>query len=112
MSEPQKPEDNPYVATQVADIATTAGDRRAPGPVAILFAVVLGAATAIVTFCLTFFFTCLGLPNVAPSFDSTVLVIVFGIAIATTIAVTWFAVWGFLKLVSAVKSGTNRGNTP
>ena len=34
MSEPQQPEDNPYLATQVADIARTAGDRKAPGPVA------------------------------------------------------------------------------
>lgn len=31
MSEPQQPEDNPYLATQVADIATSVSDRSRPG---------------------------------------------------------------------------------
>lgn len=108
MSEPQPPEDNPYLASQVTDIATSVGDRKTPGPVAIIFAILVGATTAVVTFCMTFFFTCLGLAGLVPggggwtsdaAFPLSLLV-----GVVTAIAATWFAVWGFLKVVRALKN--------
>ena len=104
MSEPQKPEDNPYLATQVADIAGAADDRKSPGPVAIIFAILLGATTAVVTFCLTFFFTCLGMTGPGGSTGEIVFPISLLVGAVTAIALTWFAVWGFLKIVKALKN--------
>jgi hypothetical protein len=60
MSEPQKPEDNPCLATQVADMPLSEGNKT-PGPLTIIAAILIGGVTAVVTFGLTFFFTCLGL---------------------------------------------------
>ena len=104
MSEPQRPEDNPYLATQVADVAQTVGSRKTPGPVAIIFAILLGGTTAVVTFCLTFFFTCLGMTGPGGSTGETVLPISLLVGSVTAIALTWFAVWGFLKIVMAFKN--------
>jgi hypothetical protein len=106
MNEPNpKPEENPYLVTQVADVTGAVSDRKSPGPVAV-FAVLLGAATAIVTFCVTFFFTCLGLtgPGGSSSSPGVTFSTVLLIAIATAILVTCFAVWGFLKILRALKS--------
>lgn len=108
MPEPQQADDNPYLATQVADIATSISDRKTPGPVAIIFAILLGATTAVVTFCVTFFFTCLGLSGSGNGMPGATMTAVFVIAIVTAVAATWFAVWGFLNIVKAVKSTTNR----
>ncbi len=104
MSESQQPENNPYLATQVADVARTAGDRKTPGPVAIIFAILLGAVTAIVTFCATFFFTCLGLTSPGGSTTYATFPAAILVGIVTAIALTWFAVWGFLKLVTSLKN--------
>lgn len=104
MSDPQQPEDNPYLTTQVADVAQTVGDRKTPGPVAIIFAILLGAATAVVTFCVTFFFTCLGLTGPGGSGSNATFPAAILVGILTAIALTWFAVWGFLKIVTALKS--------
>ncbi len=104
MSESQQPENNPYLATQVADVARTVGDRKTPGPVAIIFAILLGAVTAIVTFCVTFFFTCLGLTGPGGSGSNATLPAAILVGILTAIALTWFAVWGFLKIVTALRS--------
>ena len=60
MSEPQKPEDNPYLASQVADVPLSEGNKT-PGPFTIIAAILIGGVTAVVTFGLTFFFTGLGL---------------------------------------------------
>lgn len=108
MSEPQSPDDNPYLASQVPDIATSVGDRKTLGTVAIIFAILLGVTTAVVTFCMTFFFTCLGLTGLVPGrggwTSDAALPLSMLVGVVTAIAATWFAVWGFLKVVRAMKN--------
>jgi hypothetical protein len=106
MSESQKPEDNPYLATQVADVPLSEGNKT-PGPLTIITAILIGGVTAVVTFCVTFFFTCLGLADFGGSSSGATLTTVALIAIVTAIIVTWFAVWGFLKIVAVISSNTN-----
>ena len=86
MSEPQQPEDNPYLATQVADIAGSVSDRSQPGKVAIVFSVMTGLAVAVLTFGVTFFFTCLGVNSIDGLRDEFGMVIVFVVAGLTTVA--------------------------
>ena len=104
MPEPQQTEENPYIAPHVADIAETVGVRKTPGPVAIIFAILLGATTAIVTFCATFFMTCVGLMEQAAILGDSAIPMSTFAGVVTSIGVTWFAVWGFLKIVTALKS--------
>ncbi len=99
MSEPQQPEDNPYLATQVADIAGSVSDRSQPGTVAIVFSVMTGLAVAV----LTFFFTCLGVNSIDGLGGDLEMVLVLVIAGVTTVAAFVFTVWGFLKIVRSLK---------
>ena len=101
---PQQPDENPYLATQVADIATSVSDRSKPGTVAIVFSVMTGLAVALLTFAATFFFTCLGVNSIDGLRSEFGMVIVFVVAGLTTVAAFVFTVWGFLKVVRALKS--------
>lgn len=101
---PQKPEENPYLATQVADVAASLSDRRQPGTVAIVFSVMTGLAVAVLTFGVTFFFTCVGVNSIDGLRSEFGMVIVFVVAGLTTVAAFVFTVWGFLKFVRAMKS--------
>lgn len=104
MNEPTpQPEDNPYLATQVADIATSVSDRSQPGPVAIVFSVMTGLAVAVLTFCATFVVTCLGVISVGPVARMPRLAVVFVVAGLTTVAAFVFTVKGFLKVVRSLK---------
>lgn len=105
MSEPRsQPEENPYLATQVADIANSVSDRSQPGTLAIVFSVMTGLAVAVLTFGATFFFTCLGVSSIYGLRSEFGMVIVFVVAGLTTVAAFVFTVWGFLKVVRALKS--------
>ena len=105
MNEPKpKPEENPYLATQVEDISTSVSDRSQPGTLAIVFSVATGLAVAVLTFGVTFFFTCLGVNSIYGSRSEHYMVIVFVVAGLTTVAAFVFTVWGFLKVVRALKS--------
>ena len=104
MNEPtSQPDENPYLATEVAEIATSVSDRSRPGAVAIVFSVMTGLAVAVLTFAATFFFTCLGLNSVDSLRGDFGMVLVFGITGVTTIAAFVFTVWGFLKVVRSLK---------
>lgn len=107
MNEPTpQPEENPYRASQVADIATSVSDRSQPGPVAIVFSVMTGLAVAVLTFCATFFFTCLGVISVAsdgPMSGDFGMAVVFVVAGLATVAAFVFTVMGFLKVVRSRK---------
>lgn len=104
MSEPTpQPEENPYLATQVADISTSVSDRSQPGTVAIVFSVMTGLAVAVLAFAATFFFTCLGVNSINSLRGDFGMVLVFGISGVTTVAAFVFTVWGFLKVVRALK---------
>ena len=104
MNEPTpQPEENPYLATQVADVAGSVSDRSQPGTVAIVFSVMTGLAVAVLTFGVTFFFTCLGVNSIDGLRDEFGMVIVFVVAGLTTVAAFVFTVWGFLKIVRSLK---------
>ena len=105
MNEPTpRPDENPYLATQVADIAMTVSDRSRPGAVAIVFSVTTGLVVAVLTFGATFFFTCLGVNSIDSLRGEFGMILVFVIAGVTTVAAFIFTVWGFLKIVRACKS--------
>ena len=99
-----QPEENPYLATQVADVAGSVSDRSQPGTVAIVFSVMTGLAVAVLTFGATFFFTCLGVNSIDglrdPFFGMVIVCVVAGL---TTVAAFVFTVWGFLKIVRSLK---------
>ena len=103
MSEPHSAEENPYLATQVADISTSGSDRSQPGTLAIVFSVMTGLAVAVLTFGVTFFFTCLGVNSIDGLRSEFGMVIVFVVAGLTTVAAFVFTVWGCLKVVRALK---------
>ncbi len=107
MNEPTpQPEENPYLASQVADIATSVSDRSQPGPVAIVFSVMTGLAVAVLTFCATFVVTCLGVISVGPVArmpSGFGLAVVFVVAGLTTVAAFVFTVKEFFKVVRSLK---------
>ena len=103
MNEPQQPEENPYEATQVADIATSVSDRQKPGTVAVLFSVILGLVVAVIAFGATFFFTCLGVLSIDGMNEDNGMVFASLVAGPTAVAAFIFTVWGFLKIVRAFK---------
>ncbi len=104
MSEPTpQPEENPYLATEVADISTSVSDRSQPGTVAIVFSVMTGLAVAVLTFVATFFITCLGVISIDNRSNEFGMVLVFGIAGVTTAAAFAFTVWGCLKIARSLK---------
>ena len=90
MNEPTpQPEENPYLASQVADIS-----------------VMTGLAVAVLTFCATFVVTCLGVISVGPVArmpSGFGLAVVFVVAGLTTVAAFVFTVKGFLKVVRSLK---------
>ena len=99
------PEPNPYEVSPFTDPAATPGQRSKPGPVAVVFSVILGLVVAVVMFCVTFFFTCLGMMSVQkPDINAAGEVIVFAVAGVTAIASFIFTYWGMLKLVRMFKS--------
>jgi hypothetical protein len=105
MNEPTpQPEENPYLATQVADVASSAPERSQPGTAAIVFSVITGLAVAVLTFGVTFFFTCVGVNSIDGLRSEFGMVIVFVVAGLTTVATFVFTVWGFLKIVRSLKS--------
>lgn len=104
MNEPgRQPEDNPYLATEVADIAMSISDRSKPGAVAIVFSVMTGLAVAVFTFVTTFFFTCLGVNSIDGLRGGFGMVLVCVVAGVTTVAAFAFTVWGFLKIARSLK---------
>ena len=106
MNEPQQPEQNPYEATQVAEMATSVTDRQKPGTVAVAFSVVLGLVLAVIAFGVSFFATCVGLVGIgAVDVDSALgLAFLFLVAGLTAVAAFVFTVWGLLTIVRALKS--------
>ena len=107
MNEPKpQPEQNPYEATQVAEMATSVTDRQKPGTVAVAFSVVLGLVLAVIAFGVSFFATCVGLDGIgAVDVDSAsgtaFLLLVAGLTAVAAFALT---VWGLLKIMRAMKS--------
>ncbi len=98
------PEPNPYEVSPFTDPVVIRDDRLKPGPVAIVFSVILGLLVAVVMFCVTFFFTCLGMMSVQkPDINAAGEVIVFAVAGVTAIASFIFTYWGVLKLVRMFK---------
>lgn len=93
---------NPYVAPQVHDAPPF--DRKKPGPVAIFFGIVIALAMAGLTFCVSFFFTCLGVMSVSNGPGVISEALVFLIAGLTAIAAFALTLWGFLKVVRSMKS--------
>ncbi len=98
------PEPNPYEVSPFTDPAAIRDDRSKPGPVAVGFSVTLGLIVAIATFCVTFFFTCLGMISVQqPEINEFGEVIVFAVAGVTALAAFMFTVWGVLAVVKLFK---------
>ncbi len=100
---PEPPDANPYVASEVTDRVIDPLRSRQPGPVAIFFSVVTGLVVACLTFGATFFVTCLGLNSTKSMNNEFGIAMVFGIAGLTAIAAFVFTLWGFLKIVRAMK---------
>ena len=99
MSEPQPPEDNPYVATQVADVATSEIDRRKPGIVAIVLSVILGLVAGVIAFGATFFFTCLGVASLGGMESDVGIMGVFAVSVVTGLTAFVFAFRGIQIMV-------------
>lgn len=102
-STPEPADNNPYIASQVTDIAISATDRRKPGTLAVVTSVALGLVVAVLVFGATFFFTCLGVISVGSLDNEFGLVLVFLVASLTTVAAFIFTVWGFLKAARTMK---------
>ena len=99
------PDDNPFVAPQVPDHAGLPdGLKRQPGPVAIIFSVLVGIVVAAVTFCVTFFFTCLGVMAIDEQIGEAGEVFVFLVAGLTAIAALWLTVKILLWFVRIIKN--------
>ncbi len=103
-STPEPADINPYIASEVTDIATSVTDRRKPGALAVVMSVALGLVVAVLVFGATFFFTCLGVMSVGSLDNEFGMVLTFSVASLTTVAAFVFAVRGFLKIASAMKS--------
>lgn len=104
MNEPtSQPDENPYLATEVAEIATSVSDRSKPGAVVIVFSVMTGLAVAVLTFVATFFITCLGVISIDSRGSEFGMVMVFVISGVTTAAAFAFTVWGCLKIGRSLK---------
>lgn len=104
MTELNEDHSNPYEASAVPDQSIAPLSRSQPGPVAIVFSVFIGLTVAVVTFAVTFFFTCLGLTPtraIDNEFGFIILILIAGI---TAIAAFVFTTWGILKIVRALKS--------
>lgn len=105
MNEPKpQPDENPYLAPQVADIATSVTDRQKPGAVAVVLTVVLGLVTAVIAFAVTFFFTCLGMLSIDGLDNESGWGVVLLVAGLTAVAAFIFTFGRFLKVVRAMKS--------
>ena len=98
MNEPaSQPEENPYLVTQVADVASSEPDHSRPGTEAIGCSVIAGLAVAVPVFVITCEAVIL----------TDVRIIRGGVGIGilgvTTVAAFVFTVWGFRKIVRALK---------
>jgi len=103
MNKPQPSEENPYIATELTDIATSVTDRQKPSTVAVVFSVVLGLVVAVLVFGASFFFTCLGVMSVRSLDNEFGMVATFLVASLTAVAAFVFTVWGRLKILRALK---------
>ncbi|MEZ6033920.1 MAG: hypothetical protein R3C17_12565 [Planctomycetaceae bacterium] len=103
MSEPQPPEDNPYVATQVTDVATSEIDRRKPSTVAVVLSVILGLVAGLLAFGATFFFTCLGVASLGGMDSGFGVLTVFSVSVVTGLVAFVFTIRGFLMMVGTFK---------
>ena len=95
------PEPSPYEAPNVVD-ASPQFTKKA-GPIAVLFGIVLASVLGVITFVLSFFFTCLGVTSMTSNGELEA-VIVYGISGLTAIAAFIFSFRGFLKIVEGFKS--------
>ena len=103
MSEQQPPEDNPYVATQVADVATSEIERQKPGIVAVLLSVILGLVAGLIAFGATFFFTCLGVASLGGMDSGVGALAVFSVSVVTGLVAFVFTFRGFQTMVRTFK---------
>ena len=95
MNEPaSQPEENPYLVTQVADVATSVSNQSRPSTAAIGCSVMAGLAVAVPAFVIT----CEAL-----IFTRIRDEVGIGIIGVTTVAAFVFTVWGFRKIVRALK---------
>ena len=96
MNEPaSQPEENPYLVTQVADVATSVSNQSRPSTAAIGCSVMAGLAVAVPAFVVT----C----EAVIFFDGLRDGVGIGILGVTTVAAFVFTTWGFLKIVRALK---------
>lgn len=102
MSEPPPPDDNPYVATQVADVATSEIERQKPGIVAVVVSVILGLVAGLIAFGATFFFTCLGVASLG-GMDYVGPLELFSVSVVTGLVAFVFTFRGFQVLVRTFK---------
>ncbi len=98
-----EPEPNPYEVSPFAELAASPDQRSKPGPVAVVFSVILGLVVAIAMFCVTFFVTCLGVSSVRELDNEFGFFIMCAIAGLTAIAAFLFTYWGIMKLVRMFK---------
>lgn len=103
MSEPTPTEDNPYMATQVADIATSEIERPKPGIVAVVLSVILGLLAGLLAFGATFFFTCLGVASLGGMDSGFGVLTVFSVSVVTGLVAFVFTIRGFLMMVRTFK---------
>jgi hypothetical protein len=99
-NEASSSEPDPYTVPEVPDIPPNTS-RRA-GPIAIFFGFLIACVLAAVAFGLSFFFTCLGVVSIAGD-GPFALILVWTISGLTTVAAFAFSLWGFLKIVVAIK---------
>lgn len=101
----KSPDPNPYEFGEIPepDPFQDPVRPRPPGPVAVFFSVVLGLVVAAATFCVTFFFTCLGISNSSLN-DEAEITIVFGVSGLTAVGALVLSVWGLLKLGKLFRS--------
>lgn len=95
------PESSPYAAPRVVDVPPQFAKKA--GPIAIFVGIVLAGVLGVMTFGLSFFFTCLGVSSMGGDGEFG-MVIVVGISGLTAVAAFIFSFWGFLKIVEGFKS--------
>ena len=96
------PEPNPYEVSPFTDPAASPDPRSKPGPVAVVFSVILGLLVAGVVGIATFLATCLGTYEYT-RVENTSFAIAIPVAVLTAIAMFLFTYWGLLKLVRMFK---------
>jgi hypothetical protein len=98
-----EPDDNPFLAPQSKDFARDARARGEPGVVATIIGVIAGLIIAVVMFCVTFFFTCLGVLSIDDPIGAFGESLVFAVAGITAAASFAFTVWGIRRISAAIR---------